>query len=414
MPTQSFAELGVSGAVRAALAQRGITEPFAIQRLVIADVLAGRDVLAKSPTGSGKTLAFGVPLVDRLAANTAQRPSALILAPTRELAIQIVEELRTVAHARALKVAIAYGGVGIAKQEREASKAHILVATPGRLEDLLQRGSLTLKHVGVLVLDEADRMLDMGFRPAVDRIVARCNKQRQTLFFSATLDGAAGEIARSYTHDAARHEHAPPPRPAAEVEHRFVPVEREGRFDALIDALRADRDRALVFVRTKRGADRLTKRLVAAGVDAVAMHGDKTQGQRERALARFGSGDADTLVATDVAARGLDVDGISHVINFDPPEDREGYVHRVGRTARAGRTGAGITLVPTEQADDVAKLAAELDLHHEYASSGLAPAPPRHRQSARPGKPTPSARPGGSRVASARPARGRARRNRGR
>jgi superfamily II DNA/RNA helicase len=267
-------------------------------------------------------------------------------------------------------------------------------------------------------------MLDMGFRPAVDRIVARCNRQRQTLFFSATLAGAAGDIARSYTRDAARHEHAPPPRPAAEVEHRFVPVDREGRFDALLDALRADRERALVFVRTKRGADRLTKRLVAAGVDAVAMHGDKTQGQRERALARFGSGDADTLVATDVAARGLDVDGISHVINFDPPEDREGYVHRVGRTARAGRTGAGITLVPTEQAADVAKLAAELDLHHEYARTGLAPAPRQVRHTAGQGKPVATAGQGkrvaavgqGKRVATARPSRGRgrARRSRGR
>jgi ATP-dependent RNA helicase RhlE len=372
MSKQTFADLGLSAAVCGALAKRGITEPFAIQRLVIRDILDGRDVLAKSPTGSGKTLAFGLPLVERLDANMARRPSALVLAPTRELAIQIVEELRPLAHARALKVALAYGGVGIAKQEREASKAHLLVATPGRLEDLLQRRSLTLDHVRLLVLDEADRMLDMGFRPAVDRIVARCAAKRQTLFFSATLDGTAGEVARSYTHDAARHEHAPPPRPASEVEHRFVAVERATRIDALLEELRDERDRALVFVRTKRGADRLTKRLVAAGVRAVAMHGDKTQGQRERALRSFDSGDADVLVATDVAARGLDVDGISHVINFDPPEDREGYVHRVGRTARAGRTGAGITLVHGEVAADVEKLAAELELHREYALSGLA------------------------------------------
>jgi ATP-dependent RNA helicase RhlE len=378
MSQKSFADLGVSKAVVDALAKRGRTEPFAIQNLIIGDILAGRDVLAKSPTGSGKTLAFGVPMMDRLEANTSARPAALVLAPTRELAIQIVEELRTLAHARALKVAIAYGGVGIPKQEREASRAHILVATPGRLEDLLQRGNVTLRHVELLVLDEADRMLDMGFRPAVDRIVTQCRDDRQTLFFSATLDGAAGEIARSYTRDAVRHEHAPPPRPASEVEHRFFAVDRETRFDALIDALRDDRDRALVFVRTKRGADRLTKRLVAAGVTAVAMHGDKTQGQRERALKRFDSGDADTLVATDVAARGLDVDGISHVINFDPPEDREGYVHRIGRTGRAGRTGVGITFVGTEQARDMSKIARDLRLGEQFARAGHAvEGPPR-------------------------------------
>ena len=370
MSTQSFADLGVSRAVAGALAERGITEPFAIQRLVIADVLAGRDVLAKSPTGSGKTIAFGAPIADRIEA-TDRRPAALILAPTRELATQIVDELRPLAHARALRIAPVYGGVGIVKQAQLAARAHIIVATPGRLEDLLGRRDLTLDHVQILVLDEADRMLDMGFKPAVDRIVAQCPRDRQTLFFSATLDGEAGRIARSYTHDPARHEHAPRTDSTAAIEHRFVAVDRDNRIDALVRELRGERDLALVFVRTKRGVDRLVKRLVREGVDAVGMHGDKSQGQRERALASFESFRIDTLVATDVAARGIDVDGISHVINFDPPADRDGYVHRVGRTGRAGRSGVGVTFVGAEHATDVERIANELRLEREFALTEL-------------------------------------------
>jgi ATP-dependent RNA helicase RhlE len=370
MSTQSFADLGVSRAVAGALAERGITEPFAIQRLVIADVLAGRDVLAKSPTGSGKTIAFGAPIADRIEA-TDRRPAALILAPTRELATQIVDELRPLAHARALRIAPVYGGVGIVKQAQLAARAHIIVATPGRLEDLLGRRDLTLDHVRILVLDEADRMLDMGFKPAVDRIVAQCPRDRQTLFFSATLDGEAGRIARSYTHDPARHEHSPRADSTAAIEHRFVAVERDDRIDALVRELRGERDLALVFVRTKRGVDRLVKRLVREGVDAVGMHGDKSQGQRERALANFESFRIDTLVATDVAARGIDVDGISHVINFDPPADRDGYVHRVGRTGRAGRSGVGVTFVGAEHATDVERIATELRLDREFALTEL-------------------------------------------
>jgi superfamily II DNA/RNA helicase len=371
LSSQSFADLGVSAAVCGALEQRGITAPFAIQKLVIADVLAGRDVLAKSPTGSGKTLAFGVPIVDLIKAEGA-RPSALILAPTRELATQIVSELYPIAHARALKVCAVYGGAGITKQAREAPKSHIIVATPGRLEDLLARGSFSLDRVRILVLDEADRMLDMGFRPPIDRIVAQCPAKRQTLFFSATLDGDAGRVAREYTNDPVMHEHAPPPRPAHEMEHRFVSVEHEHRVKQLVRELRADRERALVFVRTKHGADRLVKRLAKEGVAAVAMHGNKTQGQRERALASFTAGKVDTLVATDVAARGIDVSGISHVINFDAPADREGYVHRTGRTARAGRTGIGITFVGAAEAADVEKIARALKLEREFAQTGLA------------------------------------------
>jgi ATP-dependent RNA helicase RhlE len=371
MSQKSFADLGVSAAVCGALQTRGFTTPFAVQNLVIADILAGRDVLAKSPTGSGKTLAFGVPLIDRIKADGA-RPAALILAPTRELATQIVAELYPIAHSRALKICAVYGGAGITKQAREAPKSHIIVATPGRLEDLLQRRAFSLDRVRMLVLDEADRMLDMGFRPPIDRIVAQCPAQRQTLFFSATLDGDAGRVALEYTNDPVTHEHAPPPRPAHEVEHRFVAVDGDRRVAELVRELKSDdRDRALVFVRTKRGADRLVKKLGAQGVAAVAMHGNKTQGQRERALASFTKGHIDTLVATDVAARGLDVTGISHVINFDAPADREGYVHRTGRTARAGRTGVGITYVGAEQAADMAKIARALKLDREFELSGL-------------------------------------------
>jgi superfamily II DNA/RNA helicase len=381
----SFADLGVSTPVADALAAAGIHRPFAIQRLVIGDVLAGRDVLAKSPTGSGKTLAFAVPLIERIAPSDG-RPAALVLAPTRELAAQIVDDARPLARARGLDVAAVYGGVGFEKQIRAARRAHVLVATPGRLEDLMARGAVSLARIRILVLDEADRMLDMGFRPAVDRIVRACPDRRQTLFFSATLDGEAGRVAAAYTRDAARHEHVPAPAPKAAVAHRFVAVEHEHKLSALIAELRRADGLTLVFVRTKRGADRLAKRLARAGVEAVAMHGDKSQRQREAALARFEAGQVRTLVATDVAARGIDVDGIAHVINFDPPADREGYVHRVGRTGRAGRSGVGTTFVRREDAPEMGRIAAALELHEEFASGGFAA--PEHR----PARPHASAR----------------------
>jgi ATP-dependent RNA helicase RhlE len=365
MSQKSFASLGMSQPVVRALHHRGIDTPFAIQGLVIEDVLDGHDVLAKSPTGSGKTLAFGIPLVEALEPGD-PKPSALILAPTRELAQQIRAEMHDIAAARGLKVAVAYGGAGLEKQAKEAKQAQILVATPGRLEDLLQRRAITLKDVDVLVLDEADRMLDMGFRPAVDRIVAQVPRDRQTLFFSATLDGEAGKIAKLYTKDARRHEHTPSVQRKADIEHRFVSVERDARLEVLKGHLAdEDRDLTLVFVRTKRGADRLVKRLKADGVPAVAMHGDKTQGQRERALKSFEAGKVTTLIATDVAARGLDVDGITHVIQFDPPVDAETYTHRIGRTGRAGETGVGITFVGLEHRKDVDKIARQLRLDRE-------------------------------------------------
>jgi superfamily II DNA/RNA helicase len=371
MSSQSFADLGVSNAVVDALTKRGIDDPFPVQRLVVPDVLAGRDVLTKSPTGSGKTLAFGIPIVDLLEADGA-RPAALILVPTRELASQIVDELADVCHARALSIAAVYGGTSIDRQSRAARKAHILVATPGRLEDLIARGAVSLRKVRVLVLDEADRMLDMGFRPPVDRIVSETPDRRQTLFFSATLDGEVGQLAKRYTTDARRHEHAHTSEQRLDVEHRFLEVRHEDKVDALVRELRHVGDgRTLVFVRTKRGADRLVKRLRGHSVTAVAMHGNKSQSQREKALARFEDGGVDTLVATDVAARGLDVDGITHVINFDAPGDHEGYVHRVGRTGRAGRTGTGITFVLPDQANDVSKIAHALSLQSEFERSGM-------------------------------------------
>jgi ATP-dependent RNA helicase RhlE len=364
----TFADLGVSRTVVDALRARDITEPFAVQRLVIADVLAGRDVLAQSPTGSGKTLAFGVPIADRLEADS-RRPGALVLAPTRELAGQIVDEIRSVAAARALGIAAVYGGVGIERQAKAAARAHILVATPGRLEDLLQRRAVTLGHVQILVIDEADRMLDMGFKPAVDRIVARTPKDRQTLFFSATLEGLAGRVANTYTRDPRRHVHEPAADRGAEVEHRFVHVVHDAKLDALVGALRDEsRGRTLVFVRTKRGADRLVKRLQRHDLHALAMHGNKSQSQRQRALDRFEAGHIDTLVATDVAARGIDVADITHVINFDAPNDRDTYVHRVGRTGRAGRTGAGVSFVLPEQASEMGRIAGSLGLSREFGA----------------------------------------------
>jgi ATP-dependent RNA helicase RhlE len=371
MEHQTFADLGVSEVVSSELAKREITQPFAVQKMVIPDILEGHDLLAQSPTGSGKTLAFGIPMVERLK-GTDVRPSALVLAPTRELAIQIVDDLREIAHSRALSIAAVYGGAGIVKQARIAQRAHILVATPGRLLDLIDRREVSLSKVKLLVLDEADRMLDMGFRPVVDRIVKMTAKDRQTLLFSATLQGEVGKIAKAYTTDPRRHEHAHSEERKGDVEHRFVSVSHEGKVARLVSELKdSERGLTLVFVRTKRGADRLVKRLAASNVQAVAMHGDKSQSQREKALARFESGAVDTLVATDVAARGIDVANITHVINFDMPGSREDYVHRIGRTARAGASGTGVTFVVHDQAREMVSMVRDLGLHRELEAGGL-------------------------------------------
>jgi ATP-dependent RNA helicase RhlE len=371
MSSQSFADLGVSKPVVKALNDRGFTSPFPVQQQVIEDVLDGRDVLVQSPTGSGKTLAFGVPLVDLIEAQD-RRPAALILAPTRELASQIVDELDSVCRSRALSIAPVYGGVGIQAQAKRAARAHIVVACPGRLEDLLQRRAFTLDHVRHLVLDEADRMLDMGFKPAVDRIVKKINNDRQTLFFSATLEGAAGKLADAYTHDAVTHVNRPAPEKQGKVEHRFIHVSHQAKVETLLDELEnSERGRTLVFVRTKHGADRLVKKLGRSPqIKAVAMHGNKSQNQRQRALSDFEKGKVDTLVATDVAARGIDVADITHVINYDMPEDQDTFVHRVGRTGRAGASGHGVSFVLAEQARDTGKIAKSLGLSHEYEQSG--------------------------------------------
>jgi superfamily II DNA/RNA helicase len=364
-----------------ALAARGIRKPFAIQGLVVRDVLAGQDVLAQSPTGSGKTLAFGIPLIQRLAA--APHPHAgLVLAPTRELAFQILDELEPLAQACGLKAAAVYGGVGFGPQVARARKADLVVATPGRLEDLIARGDVALSRVQMLVLDEADRMLDMGFKPVVDRLVKQMPRDRQTLLFSATLKGPVDKLAKSITRDARSHEHRPQEARSL-IDHRFVAVVHKDKLDTLVHELgSADRGRTLVFVRTKRGADRLVKRLKARGADAVAIHGDKSQSQRERALKRFHAGETDTLVATDVAARGIDVDAVTHVINFDPPADRDTYVHRVGRTGRAGSTGAAVTFFMDEQAAEIDRIVRELGLQESRSRRAGRPAGRRVRRAA--------------------------------
>ena len=372
-----FRTLGVSEAVAAALAQRGIEHPFQIQSLVIPEALQGGDVLAKSPTGSGKTLAFAIPIIERLDPSDA-RPSALVLVPTRELCAQVTEEFELIAGDH-LQIASVYGGVPLKAQAKVAKTAHVIVATPGRLQDLVDRGLVSLDSVTVLVLDEADRMLDMGFKPQVDRLVRRLREQRQTMFFSATLDGEVGELARRYTHFPARFEgELPADRRSGEIDHRFVPVTADNKVSTLVELLNEDdRGLALIFVRTKAGADRLVDKLRRHDVDAVSIHGDKGRAQRERALERFDSGKVKTLVATDVAARGLDVDDITHVINFDPPEEPDVYTHRIGRTGRAGRGGVGITLVLPEQQAEVSRVARLQGQVEAYEEAGLTLAKPK-------------------------------------
>jgi superfamily II DNA/RNA helicase len=372
-----FSALGASDAVCNLLAEQGIFKPFPIQSIAIPEALRGGDVLAKSPTGSGKTLAFAIPIVERV--DPAERePQALVLVPTRELCAQVAESFELVGRARGIRTASVYGGVPLREQAAIARAAHVLIATPGRLQDLVERKLLSLDSVRVLVLDEADRMLDMGFKPQVDKILRRLRDDRQTMFFSATLDGEVGELARRYTRFPSRFEaDLPEEHRSGEVDHRFVPVTADNKVQTLVELLPADDGLALVFVRTKAGADRLVEKLRRFDVEAVAIHGDKAQVQRERALARFDSGKVRTLVATDVAARGLDIDDITHVINFDPPDESSSYTHRVGRTGRAGRGGVGITLVLPEQQADVSRVA-RLQGHSEsYTESGMTMARPR-------------------------------------
>jgi ATP-dependent RNA helicase RhlE len=366
----TFRELGVSAPIVGALSARSIHEPFPIQALVLPDALAGIDVLAKSPTGSGKTLAFAVPIVERTTARDA-RPTALVLVPTRELAAQVSAELESLAPAKGLTVAAVYGGLPLHAQAKHAAKAQVVVATPGRLEDLASRGLIDLARIRTLVLDEADRMLDMGFQPQVDRIVRRLPRNRQTMFFSATLDGPVGELARAYTNSPSRFEAELASRQPVEIEHHFVSVTTDTKVDTLVQHINSSGGLTLVFVRTKRGADKLVHKLRRHDVSAVAMHGDMSQNARQRALARFESGKVKTLVATDVAARGLDLDDITHVINFDPPAEDKDYVHRTGRTGRAGRTGKAITFVLPEQQADTSHVARRLGHREQFEQAGL-------------------------------------------
>ena len=385
MTHHTFRELGVSSPIVDALSARSIHEPFPIQALVLPDALAGIDVLAKSPTGSGKTLAFAVPIVERTVA-TDPRPTALVLVPTRELAAQVTAELQSLAPCKKLTVASVYGGMPLHAQAKRAKKAHVLVATPGRLEDLANRRLVDLSHVRTFVLDEADRMLDMGFQPQVDRIVRRLPRNRQTMFFSATLDGPVGELARAYTNSPARYEAEHANKQPSEIEHTFVSVTQDSKVETLVEHIRSTGGLTLVFVRTKRGADKLVQKLGRQNVRAVAMHGDMSQNARERALSQFESGKVTTLVATDVAARGLDLDDITHVINFDPPGEDKDYVHRTGRTGRAGRSGKAITFVLPEQQAETSHVARRLGYTEEFEEAGLRSARPKLMYTSRRGR----------------------------
>ncbi len=385
MSQQPFRALGVSAEIADVLARRSIHEPFPIQALVLPDALAGLDILGRAPTGSGKTIAFGIPLVERTPAS-GRRPSALVLVPTRELAAQVTGELAALAQPKKLSVVAAYGGVPLRPQAKRAERAHILVATPGRLEDLADRRLVDLSHIQTFVLDEADRMLDMGFQPQVDKIVRRLPRNRQTMFFSASLDGRIGQLAQAYTNSPSRFGVDEAQYTPGEIEHRFVSVKRDTKIDTLVDHLQASDGLTLVFVRTKRGAERLAQKLDRAGLDAVAMHGDMSQRARERALARFETGKVPTLVATDVAARGLDLDNITHVINFDPPDEDKGYVHRTGRTGRAGRAGTAITFVLPEQQAEASHVARRLGHTEQFESAGLRSARPKVLYTSRRGR----------------------------
>ena len=385
MTQHTFRELGVSTPIVDALSARSIHEPFPIQALVLPDALAGIDVLAKSPTGSGKTLAFAVPIVERTVA-TDPRPTALVLVPTRELAAQVTAELQSLAPSKKLTVAAVYGGMPLNAQAKRAKRAHVLVATPGRLEDLANRRLVDLSHVRTFVLDEADRMLDMGFQPQVDRIVRRLPRNRQTMFFSATLDGPVGELARAYTNSPARFEAEHANQQPSEIEHSFISVTQDSKVETLVEHIRSTDGLTLVFVRTKRGADKLVQKLGRQNVRAVAMHGDMSQNARERALSQFESGKVSTLVATDVAARGLDLDDITHVINFDPPGEDKDYVHRTGRTGRAGRSGKAITFVLPEQQAETSHVARRLGHTEKFEEAGLRSARPKLMYTSRRGR----------------------------
>jgi len=345
--SSSFSDLGVPARLVTRLAKQGIASPFPIQVATIPDALAGRDVCGRAPTGSGKTIAFGIAVVGAATGSLPRRPRALVLVPTRELASQVQGEIALLAEHRDRIIAV-YGGTAYGATRRALEHGvDIVVACPGRLEDLLKQGALKLNDVKTVVLDEADRMADMGFLPAVRRILDQTSPQRQVLLFSATIGREVEAIIDRYQRDPVRHDVSADESSVGEVAHLFWRAERSERV-RLTARLVSQHGRAVIFCRTKRGADRVARQLSQAGVSAVAIHGDRTQSQRERALAAFANGRAHALVATDVAARGIHVEDLPCVVHFDPPTDATDYLHRSGRTGRAGKPGTVVSLVTDE------------------------------------------------------------------
>jgi superfamily II DNA/RNA helicase len=354
-PATTFGALGLDARLVSALEAGGIREPFAIQARALPDALAGRDVLGRAQTGSGKTLAFGLPLLTRLAGGRRreQAPRGLVLVPTRELAQQVADVLTPLGHRVGVRIATVYGGVPIGRQIDRVRGTDVVVATPGRLIDLMERGACSLDNVEITVLDEADHMADLGFLPAVTRILDATPADGQRLLFSATLDRGVGQLVTGYVNDPALH--AVPEERAAPAEHRVLVLATQDKVPVAAEI--ADRPgRTLFFVRTKHGADRLARQLSRAGVEAAAIHGDRNQNQRQRALDAFAAGHPRVLVATDVAARGIHVDDVDLVVQFDPPKDHKDYLHRAGRTARAGATGMVVALAEPGQVRELKRL----------------------------------------------------------
>ena len=362
MTTSTFADLGVEQDLIDVLEQRGIDSPFEIQELSIPDVLAGRDVCGKAKTGSGKTLAFGLPLIQILPAGRPGRPTGLALVPTRELAVQVCRELAPLAARRDLRVEAIYGGAPIEKQIAALNKGvDFVVATPGRMIDLIDRGEVSVADVAGVVIDEADRMADMGFMPQVEWILRHSERNHQTLLFSATLDGMVGGLIRRYQREPVMHEVVTREVTVAEMEHRFLAVHEMDQVKVAATIINSN-SRTLLFVRTRWGADKLARQLDGEGVNVAAIHGDLRQAHREKSLADFSNGRIQALVATDVAARGIHVDDVDVVIHFDPPSDAKTYVHRSGRTARAGESGVVVSLVRWDGELEVRKLMRRLGL----------------------------------------------------
>ena len=361
----SFADLGVPEHLVRGLAKRNITTPFPIQESAIPDLLAGKDVCGRAPTGSGKTLAFGLPILTMVGGAEPKRPQALILSPTRELADQIRRDIAPLGAARGIRCATVYGGVPYGQQRHKLhAGVEILIACPGRLADLIERGSVKLDAIKFVVIDEADRMADMGFLPEVKRLLDMTPSDRQTILFSATLDSDVAVLTREYQRDAVRHEVGSDKPDAGDALHYFWSCENNDKILITADLI-DDHAPAIVFVRTRRGVDRVTRQLKNQGVSAVALHGGRTQGQRTRALRAFTEGEADALVATDVAARGIHVDGVFLVVHMDPPEDDKMYLHRSGRTARAGEKGSVVTFVLPDQRRSNQRLQSALGLSGE-------------------------------------------------